>query len=83
MDEMGGHLHALAACLQVEVFAFQVTQQFGIVGQEEVGIIGDGTGCQAQGLDMFDIHEAVDGAGHVGPVHKRIPAGNYDFLDGG
>ena len=83
MDEMGGHLHALAAFLEFEVFALQVTQQFGIVSQEQMGIVGDGAGGQTQGLDMLDLHEAVDGAGHVGPVHERVAAGDHDLFDGG
>jgi hypothetical protein len=63
----------LPRCLQFEVFALQIAQQGGVVGQEHVGIVGDGTGGQAQGLHMVDLHEAVDGAAMLARFMKGSP----------
>ncbi len=77
-----GHFHTLAALLKFEVLALQIAQQGGIVGQKQMGVLGDGTGGQTQGLNMVDLHEAVDGTGHVCPVHEGVSAGDHDFFDG-
>ena len=44
-------------------------------------IVGNGTGGQAQGLDMLHLHQAVDGACHVFPVHEGVAAGNDDLFN--
>ena len=65
VDEMGGHLHAFAAFLEFEVFSLQVTQQFCIVRQEEMRVVGDASGGQAQGACIggnvwHDVRAALD-----------------------
>jgi hypothetical protein len=83
MDEMGGQFQALFFLLQLEVFHFQVVEQLAVVPQKEVRVIGRRPGGQTQGLDMRNVAETVDGAGHVGPVQKRVPAGDDHLFDAG
>ena len=82
MNEVGGHFHSLAALLEFQVFTFEIGEVGAILSQKQRRVVGDGAGGQAQGLHVVDFHEPVDGGGHVGPVHKRIAAGDDNLLDG-
>jgi len=81
MDEMGGQFHAFAVLLEFQIFLFQVFEIGRFIFQKQIRIIGNRPGGQAQGLDMGNVHEPVNGSGHIFSVHERITAGDHNFLD--
>ncbi len=81
MNEMGGNLQAFSQLLQFQVLHFKKVQPEGVIFIEQMRVVGNGAGCQPQGLNVRDFHQTVNGRYHIFLVQKRIASGNNNFLD--